>query len=192
MSLFFIAGTKAWKKVVGSIFMALLLGALFSLLLHDFVAATYVLKLALYVSVGLTATSLLIPIFLLQNSFLKPWPIFYGYSTTKKVVLTSLLPLLVFGLFWINSAIFLPRLFTSFFGTVNIKNDVARKVERRSRKSCDYRLDVKSIESGFFHHCISEGHFNNLPDDEIRVKLKIKQSVVGYIVENVEPIGEKG
>lgn len=192
MSLFFIAGTKAWKKIVGSIFVALLLGALFSLLLHDFVAAPYVLKVAFYFSVGLTASSLLIPILLQQNSFLKPWSIFYGYSLTKKVVLASLLPFFVFGLFWINSAILLPRLFTSFFGTVNIKSDVARKVERRSRKSCDYRLDVKSIESGFFHYCISESHFNNLPDDEIRVKLRVKQSMVGYIVENIEPIGEKG
>ena len=192
MSLFFIAGTRPWKKVVGSIFVALLLGALFSLLLHDFVAAPCVLKVTFYFSVGLTATSLLIPILLQQSSFLKPWPIFYGYSLTKKIVLALLLPFFVFGLFWINSAIFLPRLFTSFFGTVNIKSDVARKVERGSRKSCDYRLDVKSIESGFFHHCISEGHFNNLPDDEIRVKLRIKQSVVGYIVENIEPIGEKG
>jgi len=98
------------------------------------------------------------------------------------------MPLFIFGLFWINFSISAPQLFTLLFGAETVKRDVVLKDRHYSRKSCNYRLEPQSINAIFFHYCISEGSYNNLPDTKMESELLIKQSVLGYIVEDIRLI----
>jgi hypothetical protein len=92
---------------------------------------------------------------------------------------------MIFGLFWVNIAISAPKLYTSAFGEIDIMHDVVKKKKTSSRRSCDYRLEPRSINTAFFHYCISESDYNRLPGDEIKSELLLKKSSFGYIVKHI-------
>lgn len=189
MGLIFLKRAKRWQKILTCILIASTVGALYALLNHDFVAIPFTLRVAEFFSLGITSVLMVERSIYYLNNRWRAKILFAGFSRFKATLYVLFMPLLVFGLIWINIAISIPRMYTSIFGVESTRNDTALKHYRRSRRHCDYRLNPKSIDPFIFHFCISERRYGMLPSDEIEVELKISSSVFGYIVQEIRPIG---
>ncbi|MAM00036.1 MAG: hypothetical protein CL583_16470 [Alteromonadaceae bacterium] len=162
----------------------------FSLIYHfftrNFVAEPKVLIYSIYISAALTAAFVA---FLTNLYFKKLWnpaTAWVKYSKLKNALLAPLIPLAIFALFWVTLAISAPQVFTVLFGVEAVKQALVEKQEGYSRRSCDHRLVLKSINTILFRYCISAEYYSELPDGEIVAELVIKQSVFGYTVEDIK------
>lgn len=77
-----------------------------------------------------------------------------------------------------------PGIYTGLFGreTVISMNIIKNKGGRRS---CNYQVRPKKQNSIFLHFCITREMFNSLPDDDLQVDLRAKESRLGYLVKEV-------
>jgi len=87
----------------------------------------------------------------------------------------------------VNSAYFVPKLFTEIFGEEETLTSELKKQSRVGRRgwSCRYRLKFESFSRHMFFYCISEREYNFLPDRGIEVELLVKQSELGYVVKGL-------
>ena len=191
MGLLFRKGSTLNQKIVAAVFMAAFVGPAFLIFTHNFVAESIVSEFSSYASLVLTVLSVGILAYLYINEAWKPAPVWYSYSRFTRALLIPFIPLLLFGLFWVNLAISAPHLFTLVFGSNAVKLDMVVKDRHYSRRSCDYRLEPQSINTIFFHYCISESLYNQLPDKEMESELLIKQSFLGFIVEDIRLLHQK-
>jgi hypothetical protein len=178
-------GSTKYQKIVAGALSASLIGPLFMIFTHNFVAKTFVSSSAIYISLALTLLSFTLVWYLRSKKLWEPAPVWYSYSKLTRTLIIPFAPIFIFGLFWVNFAISAPHLYTVIFGTEGIRNDVIRKDKHHSRRSCDYRLEPKSIDAIFFHFCISEEFYNRLPDGDLYGELVVKESSLGYAVEDI-------
>jgi hypothetical protein len=96
------------------------------------------------------------------------------------------LPMLVFVLVWFNVAIAMPRLFTVYFGTESVIDDLGGKRKsfvRWNRKLFRCELSITIDELQFpFNWCLSQNDFNELPDTKFPVRVHQKTTVYGTLV----------
>ena len=185
MGLLWRKGATKYQKVVAIILSATIIGPFYLIFTHNFVAEPRVSELSSYASIVFTACLIFMLAYLYTKKLWRPAPVWHTYSKFKKVLLIPFVPLFLYGLFWVNLAISMPQVFTLLFGTDAVKRDVVVKDRHYSRRSCDYRLEPQTINAIFFHYCISESFFNQLPETAIESELLIKQSPLGYIVEDI-------
>tara|TARA_R110001599_G_C11919458_1_gene628355 strand:+ start:25 stop:420 length:396 start_codon:yes stop_codon:yes gene_type:complete len=93
------------------------IGSMFSLFSHDFVVDPVISKWSVYISLGLIVFLCAVYWFLYAKG------IFCSFRESslfpkglKEFALFLGGPVLLFGLFWVNSAFFVPKLFTETFG----------------------------------------------------------------------------
>jgi|SRR5690554_1475157 hypothetical protein len=164
------------------------IGSMFSLFSHDFVVDPVISKWSVYISLGLIVFLCAVYWFLYAKG------IFCSFRESslfpkglKEFALFLGGPVLLFGLFWVNSAFFVPKLFTETFGEDATLTAEVKKQSRASRRGwgCRHRLEFDSFSRHLFFYCISEQTYNSLPDRGIEVELLVKQSELGYVVKGL-------
>src|SRR5690554_2471921 len=175
-------------KVLGVVGGVSSIGLLFSLFSHDFVVDPVISEISVYMSLGLIIFLCLI----YWVSYTKG--VFCSFRESslfpkglKEFALFLGMPVLLFGLFWVNSAFFVPKLFTETFGEDATLTAEVKKQSRASRRGwgCRHRLEFDSFSRHLFFYCISEQTYNSLPDRGIEVELLVKQSELGYVVKGL-------
>lgn len=185
MALFSIEGVTKQQKVVVGITGLAGIGCFFSAVTHNFVASPIALDLALYASLTLTGVITIFVIYWHARGEWKLAPAWHGFSEGRKVIVLLFAPLLLWGMLWLNMTTSIPQLFTLTFGDENSRQDLVIKQKSSSRRSCHYRLKPKSVETAFFHYCIPENLYKQLPMAEMEAELIIQESSLGYVVENI-------
>jgi hypothetical protein len=175
-------------KVLGVVGGVSSIGLIFSLFSHDFVVDPIISEISVYISLGLIIFLCLIYWILYFNG------IFCSFRESslfpnglKEFALFIGMPILFFLFFWVNSAFFVPKLFTEIFGEDATLTAEVKKQSRASRRgwSCRHRLEFDSFSRHLFFYCISERTYNFLPDRGIEVELLVKQSELGYVVKGL-------
>lgn len=191
MGLLLQKGLTSSQKIVGSLLIAIFIGPTFILFTHNFVSEPWVSEFSCYLSLVLTVFSIVVMLYLYVKNLWRPAAAWYNFSKLKKVLVVTAMPFLVFGVLWIDFAIFLPQVFTSVFGDAAVKTDVVIKDRYHSKRFCDYRLEPQSMNAIFFHYCISEGLYNYLPDEEVKAELLVRKSSLGFMVEDIRLLNNK-
>lgn len=188
MELLWVKGSTKYQKILSATLCLLTPGPLFLMFTHNFVNEPKVSTLSFYISLVLTVFFMLMLVYFYAMKLWKPEPAWYQHSKFRKASVILFMPVLVFFLFWINLSIAAPQLFTALFGDEMVIQDEVLKVKRYARNSCDYRLVPQSINTKFFHYCISPSFYNQLPATKMKAELIIKQSGLGYIVKDIKPL----
>ncbi len=188
MQLFWGKGATKHQKIINATFIITSIGTGFVIFTHNFVASPNIARFSIYASLALTLVSMAIVRYWYTKGWWSPAPTWYKSSLLKKIILLLLTPLFVFALFWSNLGTSIPQLFTAILGTYNVEKDIVIKSRHYSRRKCHYQLEPKSIDAIFFHYCISESLYNRLPTGEIEAELILKQSALGYTVEDIRPL----
>ena len=175
-------------KVLGVVGGVSSIGLLFSLFSNDFVVDPVISEISVYISFGLIIFLCLIYWVLYTKG------VFCSFRESslfpkglKELSLFIGMLILFFWFFWVNSAFFVPKLFTEIFGEDATLTAEVKKQSRASRRGwgCRHRLEFDSFSRRLFFYCISEKTYNFLPDRGIEVELLVKQSELGYVVENL-------
>lgn len=186
MALLWEKETTKHQKVVMLVIFVATVGALYSCSKLHFVVEPNILRFASYISIVLTVFSFLYVIYLFHNNLWIPAPGWHEHSKVKKILLTASIPFFMFGLLWINLVTTAPQLFTVFYGINTIKPSLVIKDRNYSRRQCKYIIKLMSVHTVHFHYCISEYQYSILPDKEMRADLIVKQSLFGYIIEDIK------
>ena len=110
----------------------------------------------------------------------------------KRLFLNGLAMGLFFLLGWQMIHTFLPSLYTRIFGieaSVELKG--YRDYMAGKHAPCRYALALVGLESPFFGYCISKKTYNTLPAKNFRVKVLLKRSDLGLIIEAIYLIDKK-
>ncbi|MGC8122089.1 hypothetical protein [Marinobacter sp. VGCF2001] len=174
-------------KVLGVVGGVSSIGLLFSLFSHDFVVDPVISEISVYISLGLIIFLCLIYWVLYTKG------VFCSFRESslfpkglKELSLFIGMPILFFWFFWVNSAFFVPKLFTEVFGEdATLIAEVKKQSRGRRGWSCRHRLEFDSFSRYLFFYCISERTYNFLPDREIEVELLVKRSELGYVVKGL-------
>ena len=191
MGLLWESGATKYQKIVAGILGAITIGPLFLMFTHNFIVEPRILEFSSYVSVVLTVCSVSIMAYLYAKELWKPASAWYKQSKFTRALVILFTPLFIFGMLWVNLVISAPQLYTVLFGSETVRWDVVVKNRYYSKRSCSYRLEPKSINAFYFYYCISESLYNLLPETEIESELLIKQSALGYVVEDIRLLSEK-
>lgn len=150
---------------------------------HRFIPGEAVQLYAAWVTLFFTAFYLLLMLYVRRTS--PGWPMF-PYTGFKKLGMMLFIPCLVYGFSWVNIAVAAPQVFTVLFGNDYSKNDLAiKRRPERSRRSCDYRLQPRSMDFIFFHYCISRSYYSALPEGDLAVNIHGKSSIFGVHVDEI-------
>lgn len=171
--------------MVATVLSFMFIGPLMLVFTHNFVTSPNISEFALSASVALTVIALASIGCLYAKGLWAPAPAWHELSRLKKTLSIPAIPLFLFGILWVNLAISLPQFFTLAFGVMHTRQDLASKELHHSRRSCDHRLKLKSVSAPLFHYCISESLYNQLPETEIYAELVIRESALGYSVEDI-------
>ncbi len=186
MELFWKEGSTKTQKILAVIITLATIGPIVLMLTHNFVPQPNVSKLATYISIILTILLISIIAYWYSNKLWRPSPAWYEFSKPKKAITIPAIPIAFFGLFWINTAISFPCLFTLLFGNNSFEQVWVIKDRHGSRRSCDYRLELAPNNPIFFYECISKAQYEQLPDKKIKTKAYLKKSRLGFIVRAVK------
>lgn len=108
------------------------------------------------------------------KGFFKPIAVFLGT------------PIVFSFVFWIIFARSMPWAFTKTFGEDYRERVTLQTEYRRSRKTCDYRLEGGLLERSFPSYlCISEDFYRRHTDETVSVVLVGKQSIFGISIQQV-------
>ncbi|WP_222120372.1 hypothetical protein [Marinobacter piscensis] len=164
------------------------IGLIFSSFSHDFVVDPVVSEWSVYISLGLILFLCAIYwILYVKGVFCSFRESSLFAKGLKGFALLLGLPVFLFWLFWVNSAFFVPKLFTEIFGEDATLIAEVKKQSRASRRGwgCRHRLEFEAFSRRLFFYCISEQTYNFLPDRRIEVELLVTQSELGYVVEHL-------
>lgn len=177
-----------YQKIVLMIFFVAFLGPFSLIFTGNFVPTTSHNRLALYFSLALTSILSIFIFYLYKNRLWISRLDWNRYSKLKKNIAVFASFATVVGIFWIDLAISLPHLYTEIFGKRALTIDTVTKENHYSRRSCEYRIQPRSIDFALFKFCISDTTYDRLPDENLRAKLILKQSRFGYAVEDIRVI----
>ncbi len=186
MGLLWKAGSTKTQKILAVIITLACIGPIVLSFTHNFVAQPNVSKLAAYISIILTILLISIIAYWYSNKLWRPSTEWYKFSKPKKAITIPAIPIVFFGLFWINTAILFPYLFTLLFGNNSFEQIWVIKDKHGSRRSCDYRLELAPNNPIFFYECISKAQYGQLPDKKIKTKAYLKKSQLGFIVRAIK------
>ena len=182
--------SNKYKNLVLYSYLILIFGASILFVTNKFVIEPGISTFAKYTALILAVVHFIFIRYLYKNELWKPEPSRYDEISPwfKKLILFPITFLLVFWLYWINIAMTYPFLYTLLVGQKSVINDTVVKEKVKSSKSCDFRLQPKSIDSSMFHYCISKNLYQQLPQKELEAKLFLKKSSLGYIVKKIDVI----
>ena len=147
------------------------------MILKSFIPTEAVKTFALWASFPLTILYLVFIVHCLKLPHVKHRV--SEYSRRKKLFLSTLLSVFIYGLFWVNIAISVPQLFTLAFGQATIDIKTVSKSYSVSRRSCDHKLRIKKPRSNLVYTCINDNYYDRLPDKEFEVEFLTLQSNLG-------------
>jgi len=180
------------QKVCMVLFFLGLAGLAFAMSSHSFVPSSIVNKISFYASGLLTIVSIA-AFFKASNKTggIGNNPAFKDSSLRTKIFLYPLLPVIIYGFFWINLGIALPQLANEVIGSPSVNIDKAEKRSRGSsrRNRCRLRLGFSSADFIFFRYCLSRSSYDSLPDSPVEVVVYTKQSYLGTYVQSAEVDG---
>lgn len=97
------------------------------------------------------------------------------------------LPLFLFAMFWLSLLQALPSLVTQIIGLPHTEIAMMQTIHNYSRRSCDYRLVGKRLDSAFPNYlCITETTYQSLPKDKLAIKLQGETSFFGFRIRRYE------
>jgi len=184
-------GSTKYQKIIAAPIGIMSFGTLIPAMQHNFVSGQIISDYSVSTSIFLTAIFIALVAIWGAKGLWKPTPAWHKMSGLIKAVTILLSPLILFGMLWANINISLPYLFTLALGTEGIKQETIKKEHSNSRRSCDYRLKITSVSSPLFYYCISESHYNQLPDAELTAELSTQESALGFIVHSIKPSSQR-
>jgi magnesium-transporting ATPase (P-type) len=164
------------QKIATLIFLFLLFGCLHCLFLSSFIPSDAVKNVATWASVLLTILFMIFLLYFEQLPNVKRKTT--KNSGRKKLLFLTVIPISLYGLFWVNIAISLPQLFTLAFGEESTEVEVVYKNYSSSRRAkCPYSLRVRKY--WLVSTCISEKSYNDLPENDFKAEFVTLHSVFG-------------
>lgn len=158
--------------------------SLTALYFHNFVPETAAKTFAHRISLYFSVCFLISLVYLIVNNSM-PSPFWNKQSRFAKLMLMVLFVPLYYLFFWISFANALPLIYTSVVGETKTMDELVSREYVDSRKSCDYRLKFKSIDSSLFHFCLRPEVYEQMNKGEYAVETTIKQSELGYYIKSV-------
>jgi len=137
-------------------------------------------------SAGVITFAFTLPIFaiLFYQSFKKIVSLLHPFEIYRISIRSILFASLIFMILFFNFLIVFPRYMTLFFGS-NEEMVTQAYLHYDTSKECSYQLKIKNLSGQeFYHFCVSEEFFDN-PPKPLYVKMKIKMTDVGILVENI-------
>ena len=164
-------------------------GFFFVMFSHSFVPSEAVKKVSSYLSLFLTMISV-VALFgaSKEHGGIGNSPGFKDLSLLKKVFVYPLCPVIIYGYFWINFGMAIPRLANDVIGTSSVNIEIAKKGEDLEG-ICGGSLNFSSmstIDEFFFKYYLSTISYASLPDSPVEVTVHTKQSYFGAYVQSVE------
>ena len=112
-------------------------------------------------------------------------------SGLKKSIGFLALPFFLFAMFWLSLVQALPSLVTQIMGLPHTEIVLMHTSHHYSRRSCDYRLVGKRLDSAFPNYlCISETNYQSLPKDNLAIKLEGETSFFGFRIRKYQQATE--
>lgn len=111
---------------------------------------------------------------------------------SRRIAFLSL-PLFLFAMFWLSLVQALPSLATQIIGLPHTEITLMQMEHRYSRRSCDYRLVGKRLNTTFPNYLcmyISEATYNSLPKDNLAIKLEGETSFFGFRIQKYQQATE--
>lgn len=128
------------------------------------------------------------------------WALFSGrlkesekMPVLSRVIAFLSLPLFLFAMFWFSLVQALPSLVTQIIGLPHTEITSMHMEHRYSRRSCDYRLVGKRLNSAFPNYLciyISEATCHSLPKDNLTIKLEGETSFFGFRIRKYQQATE--
>jgi hypothetical protein len=188
MGRFFQEGIKTSQKLMVSVLVAFLLGALFYFFfLASFVPTYSTAKASLYASVLIVGSGLAIGAIFRH---VDRWNIAPSWTTTplwKKLVAAFFGPPLLVFVVWTNLAHTIPWVVTSLIGTPSTVTLMAEKANGSPRSGgCRREIELQPWWRELaFRWCISEQAYQELPDGFFRVHIAGKGTMFGILADSV-------
>ena len=145
-----------------------------------------------WANLGLAFSTVLVTIF----SVIIYWASFSGLlkenakmSVFKKFIAFLSLPFFLFAMFWLSLVQAKPSLVTQIIGLPHTEIALMHLEHSYSRRSCDYRLVGKRLDSAFPNYLciyISEATYHSLPRDNLAIKLEGETSFFGFRIRTYE------
>lgn len=172
-------------KFLFFLFLMVQFGAFIGVFSNQFVSSEMVQIVAIFISFVLTAF-LCILIFKSINTG------HFGYlKAHQKCVFYFLLPILMFGEFWIGFAISFPKLANFVIGSNVYVRDIAVKKKMTRRGPCKFYFALESIKAYNFEYCITEEYYNSLSSNPYDVLVVTKTSFLGTYVSDIKLIEQQ-
>ncbi|KFN41399.1 hypothetical protein N789_05855 [Arenimonas oryziterrae DSM 21050 = YC6267] len=109
-----------------------------------------------------------------------------GASLFNKVLMYTLLPFMLYAMFWMIIVHALPDLVTLAVGDPHEEPASLIRDEYHGRRGCRYRVEGEALRRKFLSHvCIGEMFFAELPDRPVALVLKGKATWFGFHVSHV-------
>ena len=177
--------TKNQKIFIAILFASLLGPYIYLLLSKNFVPSEEVKQSGHYLSL-LFATALSLSV--VVAAFKGKIPKTRGKKINKLIGLISipLTPFIIYGWFWLNFAVVIPKTVNDALGTPVTEVVIAKKWSTTSRYTCDFNLRLKPYASFYFGFCLSESAYEKLPEKEFPVKVHWIESLWGKSLQSVE------
>ncbi len=180
--------SSKYQKIIGFIWLIMLISPAINIFIHKFVSAQEISSYAFYITLTLTFLFISIQFYWYKKKLWSPYANFNGHSKIRPKLLIFCYIFIAYGLIWIPVAYSVPHLITSFTGKNIVLKDFVVKDFSNSTRSlgiCNYRLKLRSVNSMFFRFCITREEFNRLPKTEMDATLMVKKSKFGYIVKDI-------
>ena len=103
------------------------------------------------------------------------------------------LPFFLFAMFWLSLVQAFPSLFTQIIGLPHTEIALMHMEHSYSRRSCDYRLVGKRLNSAFPNYLciyISGATYHTLPKDNLAIKLEGETSFFGFRIQKYQQATE--
>lgn len=172
------------QKIAAVAFFSGLLGCLFALVSHSFVASKSMSHLAFYISLVSLVWATVLIAYLIKSGKIDVQDSLIKKSKIKQILYVPLMLIALYGFFWLNFNLTIPQLINHLIGEISVIHDFAKK--SKSSKSCRYRLYLESNNGLFFYYCISQYDYEKLPATKIPVMLTVKKSKLGIYIKAID------
>ena len=149
----------------------------------DFIPAEVWSRTGRFIAIGASAVCSPVLIFAHATGKIRA-KIQQGTSALLRAVCYLLIPLFLFGFFWLAVVHGVGASVTSLLGAKADVALVARKEFRRSSRSCDFRLKATELRRALPPYlCLSETQYTTLPE-ESEISLHGRKSTFGFMIDS--------